>query len=265
MNRSPEINELAAALAQAQGVMEGAKKDSDNPFFKSKYADLASTWEACRVALSTFGLSVVQAPEDCDGNGIRVTTTLLHSSGQWMESTYTVPVSKDDAQGHGSAITYARRYALAAMVGVAPEDDDGNGAVDRMPDCAQPGCTARARYVHLGKNYCGTHRPDREPAAPKNPENGKAANAAKMGQAEGAAKANQQQRFMTALRSLVEGHGWDSINLEDGERGADKRKQVIAEALGVPEPWASFDVRNLTSKQWEQVADKLFAMVEETA
>ena len=133
MNHSEQINELAEALAKAQGQIEGAKKDSANPFFKSKYADLASVWEACRVQLSTNGLSVTQCPEESE-NGIAIETMLLHSSGQWIKSRYTMPVSKLDAQAVGSAITYARRYALSAIIGIAPEDEDGNSAAKARPE-----------------------------------------------------------------------------------------------------------------------------------
>jgi hypothetical protein len=137
MNQSDQINELGMALAKAQGQIEGAKKDSANPFFKSKYADLSSVWDAIRKALSDNGLSVIQSPEDAE-NGITVESMILHSSGQWIKSRYTMPVSKLDAQAVGSAITYARRYALAAMIGVAPEDDDGNKAVSAKPAINEP-------------------------------------------------------------------------------------------------------------------------------
>jgi len=132
MKKSESISELAAAMARAQGAIEGAKKDRENPHFRSKYADLASIWDACRAALAANGLSVVQFPQPItisDGYAVvEVETTLLHASGQWMAGTLSLPVSKADAQGVGSAITYARRYALAAVVGVAPDDDDGNAA-----------------------------------------------------------------------------------------------------------------------------------------
>lgn len=133
MEHSESINELGAALSKAQGIIEGAKKDSNNPFFKSKYADLSSVWESCRLALSSNGLSIIQSPEEAT-NGISIETMILHSSGQWIKSRYTMPVSKLDAQAVGSAITYARRYALASIVGVAPEDDDGNAASAAKPD-----------------------------------------------------------------------------------------------------------------------------------
>lgn len=131
MRTSEAINELATAMAAAQAIMKGAAKDAENPHFRSRYADLASVWDACRAALTANGLSVVQAPRGVPAEGgwiVEVETILLHKSGQWMADTLTVPVGKPDAQGLGSAITYARRYSLAAFVGVAPEDDDGNAA-----------------------------------------------------------------------------------------------------------------------------------------
>jgi len=136
MTKSDTINELATALAKAQGAMLTAKKDATNPHFKSSYADLAAVWAACRKPLTDHGLSVVQSPRmTFAGNAgmVEVETTLLHASGQWMADTITVPVSKLDAQGVGSAVTYARRYALAAFASVAPDDDDGNGAVSGGP------------------------------------------------------------------------------------------------------------------------------------
>ena len=132
MTRSDSIAALAAALAKAQGIIEGASKDKENPHYRSKYADLASVWDACRAALSTNGLSVVQTPGDCligdSGAMLTLTTLLLHESGEFVEETMTIPVNPATAQGMGSALTYGRRYALAAFVGVAPEDDDGEAA-----------------------------------------------------------------------------------------------------------------------------------------
>ena len=138
MNKSESINELAAALSKAQGTMRGALKDSDNPFFKSKYADLASVVEAIRESFSANGLSYIQTVEPTEKNEAKVGTTILHSSGQWIDcGCVAVPVSKADAQGFGSAITYARRYGLSAAAGVAPEDDDGNAASKAAPKKAK--------------------------------------------------------------------------------------------------------------------------------
>lgn len=142
MNKSESIAGLAAALAKAQGQMKGAIKDSANPFFKSKYADLASVVEAIRAAFSANGLSYIQTVEPSEKDEVRVETTLLHSSGEWIScGVLSLPVSKVDAQGYGSALTYARRYSLSAAVGVAPEDDDGNAASAAKPKKTMD-CTA---------------------------------------------------------------------------------------------------------------------------
>lgn len=130
MQHSEQLNELAAALAKAQGAMGGALKDSANPFFKSKYADLESVWSACRKSLAENGLSVVQGVSGTE-TGVTVTTTLLHSSGQWMRDTLPLQPKDMGPQGIGSAITYGRRYALAAMVGVYQTDDDAEAAHGR--------------------------------------------------------------------------------------------------------------------------------------
>jgi hypothetical protein len=131
MRHSESIKELAMALAKAQAQLRPAIKDSANPFFKNKYADLSSVWEACRDALHAHGLAVVQAPLSTEA-GAGVETMLLHSSGEWMSETLILPLAKNDPQGAGSAITYARRYALAAFVGVCPEDDDANAASEPL-------------------------------------------------------------------------------------------------------------------------------------
>ena len=133
MLKSEQINELAAALAKAQGQIERAKKSSSNPFFKSKYADLAECWNTCREALTANEISVIQMPEEINENGrLNITTMLAHSSGQYISSTLTMTVTKLDPQAIGSVITYGRRYALAAMVGLAQEDDDGEKAMARQ-------------------------------------------------------------------------------------------------------------------------------------
>lgn len=136
MRTSESIAALAASLAKAQGKIENAKKDSDNPHFRSKYADLASVWEACRDSLSENGIAVIQAPGTDDNGAVTMTTTLAHASGEWMSSTMACKPARADAQSMGSVITYLRRYSLAAMVGVAPdEDDDGEAAAGRgKPD-----------------------------------------------------------------------------------------------------------------------------------
>jgi len=131
MQKSEQLNELATALAKAQGELEGAKMDGTNPFFHAKYATLSSVWDACRKALSSNGLSVVQTCSVYAGEeNLIVETTLLHSNGQWISGEIRMKPSKDDPQGIGSAITYARRYGLSAIVGICPEDDDAESATE---------------------------------------------------------------------------------------------------------------------------------------
>jgi hypothetical protein len=132
MRRSESIAELAAALALAQAEIENATKGSVNPHFKSRYADLAEVLNTARPVLAKHGVAIVQSTSFADGV-VSVDTVLAHKSGQWMESTASAPVGKADAQGVGAATTYLRRYSLAAMVGIAQEDDDGESVAVREP------------------------------------------------------------------------------------------------------------------------------------
>lgn len=125
--QSEKIDQLVAALLKAQNEMGVAVKDSANPFFKSKYADLATIQGVCEVPLFNNGLVITQG--GCmtpQGNGIY--TQLTHVSGQWMRSELPLILAKQDPQGVGSAITYFRRYGLAAMLNIEQADDDGNSA-----------------------------------------------------------------------------------------------------------------------------------------
>ena len=126
---SPTIGALSTALATAQATIAGAAKDRVNPAFKSSYATLASVFDAWQAVGPAQGLSVTQLPGAIVEGKVTLTTILAHKSGEWMRETLSIPVTKQDAQGYGSALTYARRYALAAFVGVCPDDDDGNAAV----------------------------------------------------------------------------------------------------------------------------------------
>lgn len=138
MNQSAEINELAAALAKAQAAVQPAAKDGKNLHFRSAYSTLSSVWDACREPLTSNGIAVVQLPVDGDPERCTVQTTLMHSSGQWVSSTASVRVAKNDPQGYGSALTYLKRYMLASAVGVAPGDDDDGHAASRPPPQAKP-------------------------------------------------------------------------------------------------------------------------------
>lgn len=139
---SEQIDKLAAALVKVQASIKPAMKSSANPFFKSKYADLGEVWSACREALTANGIAVVQG-----GGGDGLMTMLLHQSGQWVAGSFPLSPVKPDPQAIGSAITYLRRYSLAAMVGVVTEDEDddaeaamarGNGHASPLPAKAEP-------------------------------------------------------------------------------------------------------------------------------
>jgi len=130
MNQSVTIGALALALSKAQGEIKGAVKDSANPFFKAKFADLSSVRDACQEALTKYGIAYVQSPS-AEGAKVSITTLLCHESGEWVSGTITATGKDESAQSVGSVITYLRRYALASMAGVAPEDDDGESAQPR--------------------------------------------------------------------------------------------------------------------------------------
>ena len=132
MNKSESIAELAKALCKAQSEMGGAVKDAKNPFFKSSYADLTSVIKAINEPFNNNGLSYIQFPvTSSGGNGVGVKTVLMHTSGQVIESEFYLPLVKADPQAGGSAITYARRYALQALAGIPTADDDAEAAMFR--------------------------------------------------------------------------------------------------------------------------------------
>ena len=145
MRMSETISKIAQALCAFQSQVDGAKKSSDNPFYNSKYADLAEIWKTIREPLTANGLAVSQNCQVGDGETIHVDTMLMHESGEYLVGTVSVkvPPKKDkqgiayvDPQSAGSAITYARRYGLSAILGIHQEDDDGNSA--SMPKAEKP-------------------------------------------------------------------------------------------------------------------------------
>ena len=153
--RSETIDAISAALAKAQGEIEGATKSSENPHFRSKYADLGNVWDACRGPLTKNGLAIHQGVRG-DGE-MRLVTTILHASGQWIEDDgMPLLLDKQNMQGLGSALTYARRYGLMGAVGIAPEDDDGNAAVQGS------GAEGRKVTVQRGK---AKEKPQEKPQA----------------------------------------------------------------------------------------------------
>lgn len=136
MKRSDSTKEIGTALAKVQGELEGAKKDSTNPHFKSHYANLASIVESLKKTLPKHGLSYAQTiVANIEGAGVE--TLLMHSSGEWLlGDPFILPATKIDPQGFGSCITYSRRYSLAAITGMAPEDDDDANDASKRPNTA---------------------------------------------------------------------------------------------------------------------------------
>lgn len=127
------MKNIASALVRAQRGFAPALKTSTNPHFRSKYVDLAGCIEAVVDALNAAGIALIQRTSE-DNTGVTVETVFVHESGEMMEcGKLHVPASKQDPQGYGSALTYARRYSLMAAAGIAPEDDDGNAASKPAP------------------------------------------------------------------------------------------------------------------------------------
>lgn len=139
-NRSESIKELAAALSKCQGSMRAAEKDRENPFFKSSYSTLAAVWDACRKPMADNGLAIVQMPTLSE-EGVVLESILMHASGEWISSVLKLNPVKNDPQGIGSCLSYARRYSVSAMVGVCSGDDsedDGNAAALPIKGRATP-------------------------------------------------------------------------------------------------------------------------------
>jgi len=160
--QSDNIAELAVALAKAQAEMGGVHKDAANPYFKSSYATLAAVWETVKPALTKNGLSIVQLPGSNE-RGYFVQTMLMHASGQWIRSCTYMKPAKEDPQGIGSLISYARRYALMAMVMACPDDDDGEAAMGRSTSPAET-----PKPQNKGKGVTSTEKPPKSPQKHEN-------------------------------------------------------------------------------------------------
>jgi len=154
MRKSEQINELAAALAKAQAEIRGAKESKYNTFFKSAYADLGDVWNAIREPITKNGLSVAQTTEIENGAPI-ILTILMHASGQWMAGAFPIKAKDDSPQSMGSGTSYARRYALGAMVGAYEGDDDGESAQGRKSDIVPNLDDEPGSYVIRGGQFEG--------------------------------------------------------------------------------------------------------------
>lgn len=175
IHMSATIGELTKALAAAQAEFEPAKKEAVNPHFKSRYADLAACWDAVRAPLARHGLAVSQLPS-LDGDVVRLTTMLMHTSGEFIGSDAGVRLAKHDSPAVGSALTYLRRYALSAIVGLSTEDDDGAGAMVAQtprpqpapsPELRQAAAKVEAAAPGAQTTYSPIPQPGGEPSCPK--------------------------------------------------------------------------------------------------
>lgn len=281
---SRSLGALADALAKAQGDIEGAKKDANNPFFHSKYADLASVWEACRQPLSKNGLAVIQLPGS-NGQGLFVDTILTHASGEWISSRlYVKPgytsregefVALSDPQALGSAITYGRRYGLQAIVGIAPEDDDGNAAsaVEKRQDHREGAAAGNASapvvgtHIHFGKNK-GKAIVDLETrslAGYRKIFEEKVAGGKKLSDADTAlyeaVKAEIEKRKEASPTPKPEDENQDEMPMFNGENHKALAMRIIKEGI----PVEDFLAAMIEAKQLPARATNFAKMTEETA
>jgi len=137
MKTSESIKQIAEALVSAQKEIRFAAKDSTNPHFKSKYANINSIIEAVKKPLNDNGIAILQSLSPSDDNKLHLTTRLLHSSGEWIEDTAVCPIQKQDPQGLGSAISYIRRYSISSLCALYADDDDGQSAALNAADYLQ--------------------------------------------------------------------------------------------------------------------------------
>ena len=191
MDKSESITELTKALVKFQAALKPAVRDKTNPYLKSRYADLSGVWEVCRALLQENRLAVVQV-SGIDAGGTYLETLLAHESGEWISGRYPLkPVKPDDPQALGSALTYARRYSLAAVLGIVTEDDDAESAMARRPA--------------LNPKPASKLAPSKAPAAPvKIP-----ATKEQLNQLDALKKSGQN------LKTRVDGYQWKVAKLSD--------------------------------------------------
>lgn len=152
MKTSDSIKNIAVALVSAQSQIKFAVKDSTNPHFKSKYANINSVIDAVKKPLNDNGIAILQSLSPSDDGKLHLTTRLIHSSGEWIEDTAVCPIQKQDPQGLGSAISYIRRYSLSALCAVYADDDDGQSAALNAADYLQK-ITSSQSLEELQANY----------------------------------------------------------------------------------------------------------------
>ena len=169
MKSSDSLAKIAPALVAAINSIEGAKKGSANPHFKSRYANLEAVIEAAHEALNANGLTVLQGPgplDPMDARALTLTTRILHESGEWIETDFSLPMAKPDPQAAGSAVTYARRYSLMAMLNMPSLDDDGEGAMQRRP-ASGPAVPSKLDVHEAGADWYNCEGPGMSASAAK--------------------------------------------------------------------------------------------------
>ncbi|MGX9366248.1 ERF family protein [Desulfoplanes sp. PS50] len=156
--QSPVISNLAMALSRVQGAMEFAKKDSVNASYSSHYSSLAACLDSCRIQLADNDLAVIQIIRTGNDGVMHLLTRLIHArSGEWIESDYPIFCQIDNPQAVGSALTYARRYSLCAIIGIASEDDDGEHAIHYNDKGGNSGCKTDSKPGKAG-DAVATHK-----------------------------------------------------------------------------------------------------------
>jgi len=152
MKTSESIKEIAIALVDSQTKIRFAIKDSTNPHFKSRYADLGSVIDAIKESLNLNGIAFIQTLTESSPGTLALTTRLIHKSGEWIEDTAICPLQKNDPQGYGSALTYLRRYSLASITGLYQDDDDGESTRMKPEDYLKKIQSSKT-IDELQKNY----------------------------------------------------------------------------------------------------------------
>jgi hypothetical protein len=219
MNTDHATPELFAALAAAQAEIGNAAKNASNPHFRSTYADLAEVLTTIRPCLAKHGLCLIQAPS-FTGSTVEVTSTIGHAAGGWIASTIACVPAKSDAQGIGSAITYLRRYAAAAMAGIAQEDDDGQAAAHNTPPASPP------------QRKPPTQRKATPPAGPTAAEMKAALREAY--QKAGIASGDIAEAIMRKAGYLAEGQHVPDLDLDGLRRAYTARETMFADTSGEP-------------------------------
>lgn len=156
MKTSDSIQKIGAALVGAQEEIRFAIKDSTNPHFKSRYADLGSVIDAIKKSLNDNGIAFIQMPTESETGTLALSTRLIHNSGEWIEDTAVCPLQKNDPQGYGSALTYLRRYSLASVTGLYQDDDDGESTRMRPEDYLKKIQSSKS-LDELQKNFAGIY------------------------------------------------------------------------------------------------------------